>query len=108
MTAERLRPHLEGWLATGGTGRTFVVHLDGAWSGSELLVVGGEYVVVHVCPSELAVREELARPRPEGRTVVLLAEGEVHAADVLARVAKRRVLRLHAWDAVQSLFGVRQ
>ena len=108
MTAERLRPHLEGWLAAGGLGRTFVVHLDGVWSGSELLIVGDQYVDVHVCSSELAVREELARPRPEGRTVVLLTEAEVQGADVLARVAKRRVLRLHAWDAVQSMFGVRQ
>lgn len=108
MTAERLRPHLEGWLAAGGPGRTFVVHLDGAWTGSEQLLVGDHYVDVHVCSSELAVREELARPRPDGRTVVLLAQADIQGADVLARIAKRRVLRLHAWDAVQSLFGVRQ
>jgi hypothetical protein len=108
MTAERLRPHLEGWLASGGPGRTFVVHLDGTWAGSEQLLVGDHYVDVRVCPSELSVREELARPRPDGRTVVLLSSGEVHGADVLARIAKRRVLRLHAWEAVQSLFGVRQ
>lgn len=108
MTAERLRPHLEGWLAAGGLGRTYVVHLDGVWDGSDQLLVGDQYVDVHVCPSELAVREELARPRPEGRTVVLLAEADVHGADVLARVAKRRVLRLHAWDAVQNLFGVQE
>lgn len=108
MTAERLRPHLEGWLAAGGPGRTFVVHLDGAWTGSEQLLVGDHYVDVRVCPSELAVREELARPRPDGRTVVLLAQADVQGADVLARIAKLRVLRLHAWDAVHSLFGVRQ
>ncbi|MEJ7787969.1 MAG: BREX-2 system phosphatase PglZ, partial [Solirubrobacteraceae bacterium] len=108
MTPERLRPHLEGWLAAGGPGRTFVVHLDGPWAGSEQLLVGDHYVDVRVCPSELSIREELARPRPDGRTVVLLSQADVQGADVLARIAKRRVLRLHAWEAVQSLFGVRQ
>ncbi len=108
MTPERLRPHLESWLASGGPGRTFVVHLDGPWSGAEQLLVGDQYVDVHVCPSELAVREELTRPRPDGRSVVLLSPAEVQGADLLARIAKRRVLRLHAWDAVQHVFGVRQ
>jgi len=108
MTPERLRPHLEAWMEHGGLGRVHVVHLDGPWSGAEQLLVGDQYVDVHVCPSELAVREELTRPRPDGRTAVLLCPVDVRGADVLARIAKRRVLRLHAWDAVPHLFGVRQ
>lgn len=108
MTPERLRPHLEAWLEHGGLGRVHVVHLDGPWSGSEQLLVGDQYVDVHVCPSELAVREELTRPRPDGRTSVLLCPVELRGADLLARIAKRRVLRLHAWEAVPHLFGVRR
>lgn len=108
MTPERLRPHLEGWLASGGPGRAYVVHLDGPWSGTEQLLVGDQYVDIRVCESELAVREQLTLPRPDGRSVVLLSPAEVQGADVLARIAKRRVLRLHAWDAVQHLFGVQQ
>src|SRR3954447_3616503 len=109
MTPERLRPHREAWLARpGGSGRAYVVHLDGPWTGSEQLIVEDHYVDVRVCSSELAVREELAQPRPDGRTVVLLSAADVQGADVLARIAKRRVLRLHAWEAVQHLFGVRQ
>ena len=108
MTPERLRPHLEAWLDHGGLGRVHLVHLDGPWSGSDQLLVGDHYVDVRVCPSELAVREELARSRPDGGTAVLLCPVDVRGADVLARIAKRRVLRLHAWDAVPHLFGVRQ
>lgn len=108
MTPERLRPHLEAWLDRGGHGRVHLVHLDGPWSGSDQLLVGDHYVDVSVCASELAVREQLARTRPEGRTAVLLCPVEVRAGDVLARIAKRRVLRLHAWDAVPHVFGVRQ
>ena len=108
MTPERLRPHLEAWLDHGGLGRVHIVHLDGPWSGSDQLLIGDHYVDVSVCPSELAVREELTRSRPEGRTAVLLCPVEVRGDDVLARIAKRRILRLHAWDAVPHLFGVRQ
>jgi hypothetical protein len=108
MTPERLRPHLEAWLDHGGLGRVHLVHLDGPWAGSDQLLIGDHYVDVSVCPSELAVREELTRPRPEGRTAVLLCPVDVRGEDVLARIAKRRVLRLHAWDAVPHLFGVRQ
>ena len=108
MTPERLRPHLEAWIEHGGLGRVHVVHLDGPWSGAEQLLVGDQYVDVRVCPSELAVREELTHPRPSGRTTVLLCPVELRGADLLARIAKRRVLRLHAWDAVPHLFGVRQ
>ena len=108
MTPERLRPHLEAWMEHGGLGRVHVVHLDGPWAGAEQLLVGDQYVDVRVCPSELAVREELTHARPSGRTTVLLCPVELRGADLLARIAKRRVLRLHAWDAVPHLFGVRQ
>lgn len=107
MTPERLRPHLEKWL-TSAEPRTYVVHLDGDWTGAEQLLIGEQYVDVRVCPSELAIREQLALGRPDGRAVVLLTPAEVSAADVLARIAKRQVVRLHAWDAVQHLFDVRQ
>lgn len=108
MTRERLQPHLEAWLQHGGAGRVHAVHLDGDWTGADQLLVDGQYVDVHVCASELAVRERLSEPRPAGRTTVLLCRSEIRGADVLARVAKRRVLRLHAWDAIPLLFGVSQ
>ena len=107
MTPQRLSPHLERWLASAEP-RTYVVHLDGEWTGTEQLLVGDQYVDVRVCPSELAIREELTRGRPDGRAIVLLTSADVNAADVLARIAKRQVVRLHAWDAVQHLFDVRQ
>jgi hypothetical protein len=39
---------------------------------------------------------------------VLLSPAENHAADVLARLANRSVLRIHPWEAVHDLFGVRE
>lgn len=108
MTPERLRPHLEAWIDRGGPGRVYVVHLDGPWSGTGQLLVGDQYVDIHVCPSELAVREHLSQPRADGRTTVLLCPVDIRASDVLARIATRKVRRLHPWDAVAHAFGVRQ
>ena len=107
VTPERLRPHLEAWLAREPRNPTFVVHHQGDWAGADQVLVEDRYVDVRVCPSELAVREELARERPAGRALVLLCASETLGDDVLARVAKRRLLRLHAWDAVLHLFDVR-
>lgn len=108
MTPQRLLPHLARWLPPSGPGLAYVVHLDGPWMGPGELRVGGRDVNIRVCPSELSVREELTCPRPAGRCVVLLSPAENHAADVLARLARRRVLRIDAWEAVRHLFGVRQ
>ena len=108
MTPERLRPHLDGWLSIARRGTTFLVHLDGEWTGGTQILVGADYVDVRVCPSELAIREELTRGRPDGRALVVLTPVEVQSQDLLARVFKRGVRRLDAWEAVQRLFGVRQ
>src|SRR3954447_687754 len=108
MTPERLRPHLEAWLEHGGLGRVHIVHLDGPWSGADQLLVCEQYVDIRFCPAGFEGRETLPSPRPDGRTSVLLCPVELRGADLLARIAKRRVLRLHAWDAVPHLFGVRR
>ncbi|MDA0169813.1 BREX-2 system phosphatase PglZ [Solirubrobacter taibaiensis] len=108
MTPERLRPHLDGWLSVARRGTSFLVHLDGEWTGGTQILVGAEYVDVRVCPSELAIREELTRDRPDGRAMVVLTPVDVQSQDLLARVFKRGVRRLDAWEAVQRLFGVRQ
>lgn len=108
MTPQRLQPHLEGWLKVAHPGTNFLVHLDGEWSGSEQLRVGQEILDVRLCRSELAVREQLVRERPDGKHLVLLTPVEIRSQDLLARVFKRTVRRLDAWEAVQRLFGVQR
>src|SRR3954451_1933422 len=108
MTPQRLQPHLEGWLKVARPGTNFLVHLDGEWTGSEQLRVGPEILDVRVCRSELAVREQLVRERPDGKHLLLLTPADIRAQDLLARVSGRKVRRLDAWEAVQRLFGVQR
>ena len=65
VTPERLLPHLTAWLEQGPSRPIFAIHHAGEWAGKEQLAVAGRNVDVRICPSELAVREELAKPREE-------------------------------------------
>ena len=102
MTPERLRPHLEAWLEHGGLGRVHVVHLDGPWSGAEQLLIGDQYVDIHVCPSELAVREELTRLRTGGLRIGLTVTGPDQAATI------ERALAVGGFDAVQATWNLHE
>lgn len=107
VTPERLLPHLEAWLGRAPSRPVFAIHHSGGWSGAEQVTVAGRNVDIRVCPSELAVREELARPREDGRGLVLLTAVETLADDVLARLARPRVHRLLTHEALFGLFGVK-
>ena len=107
VTPERLLPHLTAWLEQGPSRPIFAIHHAGEWAGKEQLAVAGRNVDVRICPSELAVREELAKPREEDRGLVLLTAVETLGDDVLARLAKPRVHRLLTHEALFPLFGVR-
>lgn len=107
VTPARLLPHLEAWLERGPARPIFAIHHSGGWTGAEQVAVAGRNVDIRVCPSELAIREELARPREDGRGLVLLTAVETLADDVLARLARPRVHRLLTHEALFPLFGVK-
>jgi hypothetical protein len=107
VTVERLLPHLEAWLASNPKRPVFAVHHVGDWTGSDQLVINERYVDVRVCVSELAIRELLSERRDEARGLVLLTSSDQLADDVLARLARPKVHRLHAHEALLPLFGVR-
>lgn len=106
VTPERLIPQLEAWLAKRPRRPVWAIHHEGEWAGPNELTVEGDEVTVRVCPSELAIREALAANAGGDGPLVLLTPVTELATDVLARLAKRRVTRLHAADAVMHLFGV--
>ncbi len=106
VTPERLIPQLEAWLAKRPRRPVWAIHHEGEWTGPNELTVDGDEVRVRVCSSELAIREALATNAEDDRPLVMLTPITELATDVLARLAKRRVTRLHAADAVMHLFGV--
>lgn len=103
-----LRTHVEAWLeGPAPAGSVFAVLHEGDWTSAERLVVSGTYVDVRRCVSELAVREALSGDRHNDHPLVVLTATDRLAEDVLARVWKQRVFRLHPVDTVMGLFGVR-
>lgn len=106
VTPERLIPQLEAWMAKRPRRPVWAVHHEGEWTGPNQLTVNGDEVAVRACPSELAIREALATNAEDDRPLVVLTPVTELATDVLARLARRRVTRLHAAEAVMHLFGV--
>jgi hypothetical protein len=83
------------------------VRYDGSWDGPPRLSVSGRCYDVAICRSVLAVREELARERAEEVSVVMLTDRDDRdlGSDVLARVAKARIIARDPWDSVKRLFN---
>jgi len=80
-----------------------------SWSGpSRIRVEDGEADIVF-CRSALAVREALASHEHEDRILVVLTDRDERELgdDVLARLAKRRLLRDEPWLDVMELFRAR-
>ena len=83
------------------------VRADPQWSGPDVLD-GTTPIRVAVCPSPLAVRAALAdHSADSGELLAMLTPCDDRdlGPDVLARVAKRRVLSLDPFSAVTALFG---
>jgi hypothetical protein len=115
LIAQRVRTVLKDGPET----HVIAMHAEPKWSSGPL-TVDGHRVEIQACMSPLAVRSSLAgwterEPQKAGEgengdLLVLLCELSDHelGEDVLARVARRRVLPLEPWDAARSLFGVQR
>lgn len=79
------------------------------WQGPESITIDGKPFAIAACPSALAVRERLAQARPSDPRLVILSDCDEDAlgADVLARIARHRLLRPDRWAATMQLFGAR-
>jgi len=76
------------------------------WDGAPLLVACDEQFLVRQCDSELAIREAMLEAEDAGQPlVVVTGMQENHlSGDVLARLARRKFLRIDIWDGVCDLF----
>lgn len=86
--------------------QVFAVRCSPQWpAGTGLALAPGVSVPVVACVSALQVREVLCGFRD--RSLVILTDLDEHelGADVLARLGRRRLLRLDRWDTVRRLFG---
>ncbi len=76
-------------------------------SAPETLLVGAEEIRFALCPSPLAVRAELAEI-PNGGALILVTDRTDRelGADVIARLAQRRLHRIEPWAALRERLGV--
>ncbi len=77
-----------------------------AWDGEATLRVGQEEFLVRQCASELAMRESIIDAEDRGFPLVILTplQDAQLGRDLLARLARRKLLRLDVWDSLRDLF----
>ncbi len=102
----QIRSHVAAVLRRQPEARAVAIHHSGTWAGPASLQVGDTAVDVTWCPSSLAVREALASRAETSPPLVLLTDRPERelGADVLARLFKRRVLRLDPWQVLADVF----
>lgn len=79
-----------------------------SWSGRPTLALeGGEQVPVHWCRSVLELRERLAAAGDDPVVLVTDRDERELGEDVLARLARGRLLRVGLWEPVKAQLRVR-
>lgn len=84
----------------------FGIRAEGGWSGAPMLEVRGERLQVAACRSPLEVRERLARlDGGDDRLILITSLQDADLGeDVLARLARRRLFAVDAWEGAARLF----
>ena len=91
-----------------GTATVVAVQVRGPWTGGDTLSVGTRTWRVVRAASVLAIREALVEHEDaaaDARLVILTPlETQELGWDVLARIARQRVMTLESWELLQDLF----
>lgn len=90
--------------------RVIGIHVPGPYTGRASIRVNGEEFAVVFCPSSLALREHLGGRAPDAPGLVVLTDRDENdlGADLVARLARRRLYRIEPWRAVLDLFRARE
>lgn len=108
MTLSQLASHAARVLEEGAPRQALAYAWPHPWSGGESIEVAGRTLPLRYCRSNLEVREALAT---EGDTPAVLLIGlpeNTLGQDILARLARHRLLHVDRWQLVQDAYGVRQ
>lgn len=108
LTLSQLASHAARVLEDGAPRQALAYAWPHPWSGGDSIEVAGHTLPLRYCQSNMEVREALAA---EGDTPVVLLVGLPENAlgqDILARLARHRLLHVDRWQLVQDAYGVRQ
>ena len=109
LSAAEIRAHVAAVCKKQPEAKVIGIHSPSPWLGPPAVTVDGSPVDVVGCQSSLEVRESLAgRSAESGRLVIVtpLTDHDL-GHDVLARLARRRLLQPEPWRLVMELFRAR-
>jgi len=89
--------------------RVFGIHSTAAWTGANDLLVGADRFRVVPCQTALEAREALLRAEEDDAPLVIVTplQDEDLEADVRARFARGRLLRIRSWEILQEMLELR-
>lgn len=106
LTPNQLRTHAEKALLAAHGSNTLAYAWPQDWAGGDSISLSGREVPVRHCRSPLEIGEALAETC-SGPRILLVAVPETQlSSDVLARVARHRLLQINPWEVVQDALGV--
>lgn len=86
------------------------IHSQAPWTGMTRVTFGADAYDVVSCRSELEIRERLLERSETDPPLVIVTPllDTALAEDVLARIARRRLLSIDHWETLRELFRARQ
>ena len=104
LTDKQLAAQIRNWHKKKIDSPIYGIRTDQEFRGNPRLEIEGQVYEVAECRSDLEARELLARPSDDG-LVLLFRVGHEHLGeDLLARLAKERLLSVDARQSLRELF----
>lgn len=108
LTLSQLASHAAKVLEEGAPRAALAYAWPHPWSGGESIDVAGRTLPLRYCRSNLEVREALATDGETPAVLLVALPENALGQDILARLARHRLLHVDRWQLVQDTYGVRQ
>lgn len=106
LSPSQLKTHAEKALTAAQGSATLAYAWPHDWTGGEAITLNGRAVPVRQCRSALEIGEVLSEDSAGPKILLVSVPEEQLGAEVLARVARHRLLHINRWEIVQDALGV--
>lgn len=108
LSLSQLASHAAQVLDQGSRRQALAYAWPHPWSGGESIVVAGRTLPLRYCESNLEVREALDAGDGSAQVLLVGVPENKLGQDILARLARHRLLHVDRWQLVQDAYGVSQ